>query len=68
MTIEDQVKSEVERVNRIFRSAAEKMDADIDYARATVIEKGVLPPEIDPDHLTLRNMIDLLATRQLEVK
>jgi len=38
------------------------MDADIDYVRARVIEKGKVPPGIDPDHLTLRNMIDLLAT------
>lgn len=61
MSITEQVKSEFERVAGIFRPLAEKMDADIDYARDVLIKKGGIPSGINPDHLTLRNIINLLA-------
>lgn len=61
MSTRDQTKSEIKHVDRIFKPWVRKMDADIDYARSKVIEKGLVPPGIDPDHLTLRDMINLLA-------
>ena len=61
MTTREEVRSEIERVDRIYRAHVEKMDADIDYAKAKVIKRGLVPPGINPDHLSLRDMIDLLG-------
>ena len=62
--IKEEVRSEIERVDRIYRAHVLKMDADIDYARAKVVEKGLAPLGISPDHLSLRNMIDFLGGNQ----
>ena len=63
MTLENRIKTGIERVDQIYSSFARKMDEDIDYARVKVIEKHLVPDDIDPDHLTLGDMIDLLANR-----